>query len=81
MRDGVTLRADVYRPDAPGPRPVIVARTPYGKTDHYELQFLEPLLAARRGFIAVRQDVPGSFALVAVPRPVASGTKGPRVPS
>jgi predicted acyl esterase len=28
MRDGVILRADVYRPDARGPRPVIVARTP-----------------------------------------------------
>ena len=62
MRDGVVLRADVYRPAGDGPWPVIVARTPYSKTDHYELQFLEPLLAARRGFIAVVQDVRGRFA-------------------
>jgi len=62
MRDGVVLRADIYRPEGEGPWPVIVARTPYGKTDHYELQFLEPLLAARRGFIAVVQDVRGRYA-------------------
>jgi len=31
MRDGVTLRADVFRPDAPGRYPVILMRTPYGK--------------------------------------------------
>ena len=62
MRDGVVLRADVYRPAGDGPWPAIVARTPYSKTDHYELQFLEPLLAARRGFIAVVQDVRGRFA-------------------
>jgi uncharacterized protein len=62
MRDGVVLRADVYRPEGDGPWPVIVARTPYSKTDHYELQFLDPLLAARRGFIAVVQDVRGRYA-------------------
>jgi putative CocE/NonD family hydrolase len=62
MRDGVALRADVYRPAGEGPWPVIVARTPYGKNDHYVLQFLEPMLAARRGFIAVVQDVRGRFA-------------------
>jgi putative CocE/NonD family hydrolase len=62
MRDGVVLRADVYRPAGEGPWPVIVARTPYGKNDHYELQFLEPMLAARRGLIAVVQDVRGRYA-------------------
>jgi putative CocE/NonD family hydrolase len=62
MRDGVVLRADVYRPGGDAPWPVIVARTPYSKTDHFELQFLDPLLAARRGFIAVVQDVRGRFA-------------------
>ena len=29
MRDGSTLSADVYRPDAPGTFPVILVRTPY----------------------------------------------------
>lgn len=31
-RDGVTLRADVYRPDAGGTFPVILVRTPYDKS-------------------------------------------------
>ena len=30
-RDGVTLRADVYRPDAPGRFPVLLSRLPYNK--------------------------------------------------
>ena len=30
-RDGADLRADVYRPAAPGPLPVLLRRTPYGK--------------------------------------------------
>ena len=29
MRDGVVLRADVYRPDTDGKFPVILERTPY----------------------------------------------------
>ena len=33
MRDGVALRADIYRPARGGPFPVLVFRTPYGK--HY----------------------------------------------
>ena len=32
MRDGVVLRADVWRPQGSGPFPVLVYRTPYGKT-------------------------------------------------
>jgi predicted acyl esterase len=28
-RDGITLRADVYRPDASGRFPVLMMRTPY----------------------------------------------------
>ena len=31
MRDGVSLTADVYRPDGPGPFPTLVQRTPYNK--------------------------------------------------
>ena len=31
MRDGVVLRADVFRPAEGGPFPVLVLRTPYGK--------------------------------------------------
>ncbi|HEU4400933.1 MAG TPA: CocE/NonD family hydrolase, partial [Candidatus Polarisedimenticolia bacterium] len=31
MRDGVILKADLYRPAAPGRYPTLVYRTPYGK--------------------------------------------------
>ena len=32
MRDGVTLRADIYHPKAEGKFPVLLVRTPYDKT-------------------------------------------------
>jgi putative CocE/NonD family hydrolase len=53
MRDGVVLRADVFRPDEPGPHPVLVLRTPYGK----EGTKVEPYVKA--GYIVVRQDARG----------------------
>lgn len=53
MRDGVKLKADVYRPDAPGPFPVLLARTPYGK------QNLKSESMVERGYIVVVQDVRG----------------------
>ena len=31
MRDGVVLRADLFRPEAEGPFPALLQRTPYGK--------------------------------------------------
>ena len=31
MRDGVTLYADIYRPDTAEPAPVLLQRTPYNK--------------------------------------------------
>src|SRR5262249_44146699 len=56
MRDGVVLRADVYRPAAEGTFPVLVTRTPYGK-HHAKLDAY-----ARAGYIAVCQDVRGRYA-------------------
>jgi putative CocE/NonD family hydrolase len=56
MRDGVVLRADVYRPDEPGPHPVLVLRTPYGKDGNGA----EPYVKA--GYIVVRQDARGRYA-------------------
>jgi len=56
MRDGVKLRADVYRPDSEGSFPVLLGRTPYGK------QICCVVIAerlARRGYIVVIQDVRG----------------------
>ena len=64
MRDGVTLRANVYRPDGDGPWPTIVNRTPYGKDTLGALRWpgLDPLQAARDGFMVVLQDNRGRFA-------------------
>lgn len=59
MRDGVVLRADVYRPDTAGPLPVLLQRTPYGKG------FSNPafaLMAAERGYAVVLQDTRGRWA-------------------
>ncbi|HYY72834.1 MAG TPA: CocE/NonD family hydrolase [Candidatus Bathyarchaeia archaeon] len=57
MRDGVTLRADIYRPKADGKFPVLLERTPYDKTG--EMNF--GLLAAARGYVVIVQDVRGRF--------------------
>jgi putative CocE/NonD family hydrolase len=58
MRDGVTLRADIYRPKAEGKFPVLLVRTPYDKTN--ESYF--GMKGAARGYVVVEQDVRGRFA-------------------
>jgi hypothetical protein len=62
MRDGVVLRADVYRPAAPGRYPTLVLRTPYGKDGLLE-GGSEPTLsrAPRAGYALVVQDVRGRY--------------------
>jgi len=58
MRDGVTLKADIYRPAQEGKYPVLLQRTSYNKA------FGEAAgrKAAGRGYIAVFQDCRGRFA-------------------
>ena len=58
MRDGVTLRADIYRPGADGRFPVLLQRTPYNKDGDHGFG----LKAAARGYIVVIQDVRGRHA-------------------
>lgn len=58
MRDGVALRADIYRPDADGKFPVLLQRTPYNKTG-WSMNFA--YLAAARGYVVVIQDVRGRY--------------------
>jgi hypothetical protein len=58
MRDGVTLRADIYRPKADGRFPVLLVRTPYDKTGNMNFG----LRAAARGYVVIAQDVRGRFA-------------------
>lgn len=61
-RDGVTLRADVYRPTAPGPHPVLVRRTPYGKRlNDLAADFNEAHYFASHGYVVVVQDTRGRF--------------------
>ena len=61
MRDGVVLRADVYRPSTAGPFPTLVYRTPYGK--HFTAEWYDTHLAAvERGYAVVLQDVRGRYA-------------------
>jgi len=54
-RDGVTLRADIYRPAGDGAFPVLLQRTPYNKDSI--VSFARQ--AAARGFMVVAQDVRG----------------------
>jgi len=58
MRDGVILRADVYRLADAGPLPVLLQRTPYGKNFS---QNAFALLAAERGYAVVIQDTRGRW--------------------
>jgi putative CocE/NonD family hydrolase len=62
MRDGVVLRANVYRPAGEGPWPTLLNRTPYDKETGPALALLDPVRAARRGFMVVVQDTRGRFA-------------------
>jgi uncharacterized protein len=61
MRDGVVLRADVYRPPGDGRFPVLVFRTPYGKHDAARSDGIHEKAVAR-GYAVVMQDVRGRYA-------------------
>ena len=57
MRDGVILRADIYRPKADGKFPVLLTRTPYDKQNSVTFG----LRAAARGYVVIVQDVRGRY--------------------
>ena len=56
MRDGVLLRANVFRPDAQGEFPAILLRTPYRKPSGGYERFV------RAGYAVVTQDSRGRYA-------------------
>ncbi len=58
-RDGVRLDADVYRPDAPGPWPVLLMRQPYGRAIASTVCYAHPAWYAAQGYVVVIQDVRG----------------------
>ena len=77
MRDGVRLATDIYRParggqPVPGRFPVILERTPYGKTvvSRSELDVAEPVAKSRaevarvfvaQGYVVIYQDCRGRY--------------------
>ena len=72
MRDGVRLATDAYIPDGAGPWPVILERTPYGKTVPSRSErtptVAKPLGRAevadffvKRGYVVVYQDCRGRY--------------------
>jgi putative CocE/NonD family hydrolase len=67
MRDGVILRADVYRPSAPGKYPVLLQRTPYAKYDEGYTAGFRSLAAA--GFAVIVQDTRGRYMSDGVAKP------------
>jgi uncharacterized protein len=58
MRDGVILRADIYRPKAPGKFPVLLERTPYNKAGDVVTGFED----AAHGYVVIIQDCRGRYA-------------------
>lgn len=63
VRDGTVLRADVYRSAEPGEFPVLLMRTPYGKS-HAQANsgYAHPSWYAAHGYVVVVQDCRGRWA-------------------
>jgi uncharacterized protein len=72
MRDGIRLATDVHLPDGAGPFPVIMERTPYGRTEtsRSEITAANSTPASRgevaayftqRGYAVVYQDTRGRY--------------------
>ena len=62
MRDGVTLRCDIYRPADGKPVPALVQRQPYDKILAQAYVYDHPVVYARRGYAVVIQDSRGRYA-------------------
>lgn len=61
MHDGTILRANVYRPPE-GRWPVLLTRLPYGKDLPLGTSVVDPVQAARQGYVVVVQDTRGRLA-------------------
>src|SRR5689334_12211893 len=59
-RDGVTLRADVYRPAGSGRHPVLLSRLPYDKNGRRRPGDIDVFV--ERGYVVIMQDTRGRFA-------------------
>ncbi|CAN5292538.1 CocE/NonD family hydrolase [soil metagenome] len=62
MADGIRLATDVHRPAGPGRWPVVLIRTPYGRTGLTGVPiYSQAKLLAASGYAVVVQDVRGRF--------------------
>ncbi len=62
MRDGVTLRANLFRPAEGGPAPALVLRLPYNKDAAQTYVYAHPAWYARHGYAVLVQDSRGRYA-------------------
>jgi putative CocE/NonD family hydrolase len=78
MRDGVILRADLYRPDGDRPVPAILSRTPYDRSIALTpLAAIDPERLTEAGLALVCQDVRGQHSSAGEFYPfVAEGSDG-----
>lgn len=60
LRDGVTTRADVWRPAGAAPAPALLMRTPYLKELAWAPPLVDPRAIVVAGFCLVVQDVRGT---------------------
>jgi len=62
MRDGVTLYANIYRPQNAGTYPVLLTRLPYDKNlPDFSHRYIDPIRVAMSGYVVIIQDVRGRF--------------------
>ena len=59
-RDGITLRADVYRPEGSGRHPVLLSRLPYDKNLRRRPGDIDVFV--EHGYVVIMQDTRGRFA-------------------
>jgi len=59
MGDGITLSADIYRPNDPGAFPALLLRTPYSNNSQDEIE--DSAWYAARGYVVVNEDVRGRY--------------------
>ena len=71
MRDGISLSADIYRPQGVEKAPIILVRTPYKK----EMGEIQARYYARRGYVFVVQDCRGRFGSPGVWEPFVNESK------
>ena len=74
MRDGVILRADLYRPDTTGRFPAVLQRTPYSKHPGGDDTRFRAL--AQRGYVVAVQDTRGRYTSDGTARPHDEGEDG-----